>query len=105
MTSHVGHHLPGRAAHFAVQAEDRDLVDRIDIILGLDHIVLLVAAQAVLRPERRGQLDVAKRGERVEAVRQVARHRRGMGQQRDALAGERRAKRGVGKQPFDAEFH
>ena len=51
----------------------------------LDHIVLLVAAQAVLRAEGGGDVD-AGGGERVEAVGEVAGHRGGMGEQGDALA-------------------
>ena len=48
------HHRCGRAAHFAVQAVHRDAVHGIGEVLRLDHVVLLVAAQAVLRPEGRG---------------------------------------------------
>ena len=70
--------------------------------VGLDHIVLLVAAQAVLRTERGGQVE-AGGGERVEAVGQVAGHRRRMREQRDALAFERLAQFRVGEQPVDSE--
>ena len=68
----------------------------------LHHIVLLVAAQAMLRPERGGDLD-AGGDERVEAVGQVARDRRRMGEQRDALAFERPAQLRLGEQPVDSE--
>ena len=77
--------LAGRAASFAVEAEHRDAVDRVGEVLGLDHIVLLVAAQAMLRTERGGQLDDRRR-QGVEAVGEVAGHRRGMGKQGHALA-------------------
>ena len=104
-TSNVAHRLAGRAAHLAVEAEHRDSVDRVDEVGAFDHIVLLVAAQPVLRAERGGQADVGASGERVEAVREVARDRGGMRDQRDALAVQRGAQRRVGEQPFDTEFH
>ena len=53
------HHGRGRAPHRAVQAEDRDLVHRIEVVRRLDHVVLLVATQAVLRAERRDELHIA----------------------------------------------
>ena len=80
------HHRVGRLAHFAVQAEDRNAVHRIVEVRRLDHVVLLVAAQAMLRTEGGGDLDVAARGQRVERMRQVFRHRSGMRQQGDAPA-------------------
>ena len=52
----------------------------------LDHVVLLVAAQAVLRAEGGGEAQIAERGERVERMRQVGGHRRRMGEQGDAAA-------------------
>ena len=99
------HHRVGRPAHFAVQAEHRDAVHRIVEVRRLDHVVLLVAAQAVLRAEGGGELDVAAGGERIERMRQVCGHRGRMRQQRHAPAGERRAQRGFGEQPVDAELH
>ena len=48
------HHRIGRLAHFAVQAEHRDAVHRIVKVRRLDHVVLLVAAQAMLRTEGGG---------------------------------------------------
>ncbi len=47
------HRLAGRAPNFAVKAEHRDHVDRIGEVVGLHHIVLLVAAEPMLRAERR----------------------------------------------------
>ena len=77
---------------------------RIEEVGRLDHVVLLVAAQAVLRAEGGGELDVGQGRQRVERVRQVARHRRRMGEQGDAAAVERRAQGGVGEQAVDAEL-
>jgi hypothetical protein len=78
------------------------LVDRVGEVVGLHHIVLLVAAKTVLRPERRGELEPG-RGERVEAMRQVPRDRRRMREKRDAPAFERPAELGIGEEPIDAE--
>ena len=85
------HHGRRRSPHRAVEAEDRDAVHRVGKVRRLDHVVLLVAAQAVLRTERRRQFQIGKRGQRVERMHQLARHRGGMREQRDALAGERLA--------------
>ena len=59
---HVGraHHLPGRTAHLAVKAEHRNAVGRIGLVRGLDHIVLLVALQPMLRAEGGGDVDAAQ---------------------------------------------
>jgi hypothetical protein len=51
------HHPLARAAHLPVQAVDRDAVCGVGEVGRLDHVVLLVAAQAVLRPERGAQPD------------------------------------------------
>ena len=98
------HRLAGRAPHLAVQAEHRHAVDRIVEVGQLHHIVLLVAAQPVLRPERRGDVH-ARRDQRVEAVRQVRRHRRRMREQRDAAALQLAEQLGVGEQAVDTEIH
>jgi hypothetical protein len=45
--------------HLAVQAEHRDAERRIGEVGRLDHVVLLVAAQAVLRAEGGRRLHVA----------------------------------------------
>ena len=99
------HHRVGRPAHLAVEAEHRNAVHRIVEVRRLDHVVLLVAAQAVLRAEGGGELDVAARGQRIERMGQVCGDRGRMRQQRDALALERRAQGGFGEQAIDAEFH
>ena len=103
---HVGgaHHLPGRAAHLAVEAEQRDAVARVGLVRGLDHVVLLVALDPVLRAERGGDID-AGGDQRVEAMRKVERDRSRMRDQRDALTFEGPAQLGLGEQAVDAEFH
>ncbi len=98
------HALPGRPADLAIEAEHRHIVGRVGIIRRFHHIVLEIAAHAMLRPENRGDVQT-RRDQRVETVRQVRRHRRRMGEQGDALARKRRAKRGVGEKAIDAEFH
>ena len=50
------HHRIGRPAHLPVQAEHRDAVQRVLEIRRFDHVVLLVAAQPVLRPEGGGEV-------------------------------------------------
>jgi hypothetical protein len=49
------HHRRRRTTYFAVQAEYRDAMRRVDEVGRLDHVVLLVAAQPVLRPEGSAQ--------------------------------------------------
>ena len=46
---------------------------RIVVVRRLDHVVLLVAAQAVLRTESCADLDVAARDKRIERMRQILR--------------------------------
>ena len=99
------HHRGGRPAHFAVEAEDGNAELRVEEIRRFDHVVLLVAAQAVLRAEGGGQLEVGQGGEGVERMRQVGRHRSRVGEQGDAAAGQRAAQGGVGEQAVDAELN
>ena len=80
------HHRIRRPAHVAVKTEDRNAVHRILEIRRFDHVVLLVAAQPVLRAEGGADLHVAAGGERIERMRQVFCDGRGMRKQRDALA-------------------
>src|SRR6185312_6930292 len=96
------HRLPARATDLAVQAEYRNLVNRIGEIVRFNHIVLFVAAKPVLRPERGREFETGRR-ERVETMRKIACHRGGMGKQRNALALERAAKVGIGEEPVDSE--
>ena len=96
-------HGRGRPTHFAVQTEHRDAVHRIKKIRRLDHVVLFVTAQTVLRTEC--GIDAAACGERIERMRQVRGDRRRMRQQGNALARERCPQRGIGDEAVDAELH
>ena len=80
-------------------------MDRIAVVRRLDHVVLLVAAQPVLRAEGGGELHVVACAERIERVRQVARDGGRMRKQRHAAALERRAQFWFGDEPVDSEFH
>ena len=73
------------------------------IVRALDHIVLLVALQPMLRAEGGAEADAGACGERIEAVDEIAGDRGGVRDQRDALALERGTERGVGEQPVDTE--
>jgi hypothetical protein len=99
------HHLAGRSAVLAVEAEHRHAMDRIGEIRALDHIVLLVAAHAVLGSDGGGELQIRQGGERVQRMGQVVGHRSGMGQEGDAAAGQRGAQGGVGDEAVEAELH
>src|SRR4051812_34263224 len=99
------HHLCRRAANFAVEAEKWNAVHRIVERRRLDHVVLLVAAQAVLRAEGGGQREVVESRERVERMREVGGDRCGMSEQRESLAAQRAAQRGLAEQAIDAELH
>ena len=98
------HHRICRPSHSTIKAEDRDVMQRIEKIGRLDHIVLFVAAQPVLRPERGSEIDAAVH-ERIERVRQMVVDRRRVGEQRDSLFCERRAQLRLGKQTIDSKFH
>jgi len=99
------HHRRGRASDFPVQAEHRDVVHRVGEVGRFDHVVLLVPAQPVLRAERRNQLEVPERRERIQRVHQIARHRRRMREQRHAAARERFSQRAVFQQAVNSELH
>ena len=79
-------HLLGGSPHLAVQAEHGNAVHRIAKVRRLDHVVLLVAAQPVLRTESRGDVEAANAAQRVERMLEVCRHRGGMREQRDTPA-------------------
>jgi hypothetical protein len=98
-------HCVARAPHLAVQAEHRDAVHGIVEIRRLHHVVLLVAAQPVLRSERRREPHVAERGDGVERVFEPGGDGCGMREQRDAAAGQRTPQRGLREQPVEAELH
>ena len=65
------HHRIGRLAHLSIEAEDRDAMHRIVEVRRLDHVVLLVAAQTMLRTEGSADLDVAACDQRIQAMRQI----------------------------------
>ena len=71
----------------------------------LDHVVLLVAAQPVLRTERGAQIEIGQGGQRVERVREIVRHGGGMREQRDALAAQAFAQRARSEQAIQTELH
>ncbi len=85
------HHRIRRPAHLSIQTEDRDAMHRIVEVGRLDHVVLLVAAQAMLRTEGGGDVQAAARGQPVEGMPQVPGDRGGVREQGDAPALERRA--------------
>ena len=78
---------------------------RIAEVRRLDHVVLLVAAQAMLRAEGGADLHVAAGGQRIQCVRQVFGDGSGMREQCHALARERRAQGGFGDESIDAKLH
>ena len=80
------HHLRGGPADLAVEAEDGNAEQGVGEVGRLYHVVLLVAAQAVLGAEGGGELQSCALAQGVEAVCQVARDRGRVGQQGDALA-------------------
>ncbi|MDT4846521.1 hypothetical protein FQZ97_805450 [compost metagenome] len=99
------HHRVGGAAHLAVEAEHRQPQARVEVVGRLDHVVLFVAAQTVLRAEGGGELQVGQGGEGIERMREPARDRGRVGQQGDPPAGQGGAQGGVFDEAFDAEFH
>ena len=96
------HRLARGPAHFTINAEHRHLVHRISEIVRFHHIILLVTAQAMLRTESSRNVHSGRR-ERVEAVREVARDRRGMRQKCHALTLQRAPQLRLGEQPVDSE--
>ncbi len=78
---------------------------RIEEIRRLHHIVLLVAAQTVLRAESGGQADIRQRGQRVERMGQIGGNRGWVSQQGNATTGERAAQIGFGKQSIESETY
>jgi hypothetical protein len=103
----VREHRIGGSAHLAVEAEHRDAERGVAEVRRLDHVVLLVAAQPVLRPESRGDGEPRRRGQRIQRMPPAARARLGHGgrmrEQAEPLAFERRAQRRLVEQPVDAE--
>jgi hypothetical protein len=99
------HHRRGRPPHGAIEAAHGDAEARVGEVRRLDHVVLLVAAHAVLRTEGGREAQVAARRQRVERVREIGGHRGRMGEQRHTAAGERRAQRGIGEQAIESGLH
>ena len=80
-------------------------MDRIGKVRAFDHIVLLVAAQPVLRAERGGQADIVERGQGIERMREVRGDRCRMRDQRDPLAVQRFAQIRLCQKSIDTEEH
>ena len=99
------HHLRCRPAYFPVKAEDRDAVHGIGVVLRLDHVVLLVPAQPVLRPECRAQAYVADRRQGIEGMDHVACDGSGVRQQSHAPPCQRLAQLGLLEQSVDSKPH
>ena len=98
------HHRRGGPAHLAVQAEHGDAVLGVEVVGGLDHVVLLVPAQAVLGPEGRRQLDVGQGRQGVDGVLQIAGDGGRMGEQGDPLARQGAAQGRVGEEAVETEL-
>ena len=81
-------HLVAGPPHLAVQAEHRNAVHRVAKVRRLGHVVLLVAAQAVLRTEGRGDVEAADDAQRIQRMLELGGHRGRMRQQRHAPAFE-----------------
>ena len=66
-----------------------------------DHVVLFVAAEPMLRSQSRAEPDVAKCPQRIERMGEIPGHRRRVGEQSHAAAGERPAQRRFFQQSVD----
>ena len=62
------HRLRGWASDFAIETEHRNIVNRVEIIRRLDHIILLVAPQSMLGAESSGHFDTVERGKHIERM-------------------------------------
>jgi hypothetical protein len=78
---------------------------RIVEVRRLDHVVLLVAAQSMLRTEGGGDLQVAAADQRIQRMRQIFRNGSGMREHRHAPAPQRCAQGWFGDESVDAKFH
>src|SRR6478752_10272142 len=92
-------------AHLAIKTENGNTVHRIAVVRRLDHVVLFIAAQAVLWSEGGADLDVAARDKRIKRMRQILRYRSWMREQGHALAFERCAQCRFGDESIDTEVH
>jgi hypothetical protein len=78
------------------------MIDRVGKVRRFLHIILKVAAHAVLRAEHCGDVD-PRRDQRIQAMRQIRCNRSRVGQQRHALALQRFAQRRVCEQAVNAK--
>ncbi len=99
------HHAVRRPPHLAVKTEDRYAVYRIDEVARLHHVVLLVAAQPVLRPESGRQPNIAQRRQGIQGMHQIAGDRGRMGEQRHPPSGQGLAELRLLEQAIDTELH
>jgi hypothetical protein len=97
-------HGGGRPAHLAIEAEDRDAVDRVTIVLGLDHVVLLIAAHAMLGAEGGGDGQSGRRHQGIQTGLARGRHGRRMPQQGQTPATQG-LQAGAGEENRDAGLH
>ena len=104
-TSNDVHHRRRWPSYFAVETEDGHAVHGIVERRRLDHVVLLVAAQSVLRAERRSYLDIGKPGQDVERMRELCGHGGGMREHSDAFAVQGFAEHGLRAQAIDSKLH
>ena len=81
-------HRGGRLTRLAIERVDRDVEDRVADMVGLDHVVLDVRAEPVLRSEHRRQRDTGQRGDGIGDVPEPGVHRCRVRDQTDPLAGE-----------------
>ena len=98
-------HRVGRPAYFAVQTEHRNTQSRIEKISRLNHVVLLVAAQTMLRAESRGKPDLGQGMQRIETMNGRRGCRRWMREQGDASSRQGAPQFRFGYQAIDSEFH
>ena len=68
-------HPIGGVSDFTVEAKNRDVMARIDVIIGFDHVILLVAAHAVLRTKGRDDLKVRTGHQGVKRMAAIFCHR------------------------------
>ena len=99
------HHLCGGPTHVTVEAENRNAVYAVGKVGRFDHVVLLVAAQPVLRAEAGRKIDLRERAQNVEGMHEIARNRGRMREEGHTLSGERRAERRILEQAVDSELH
>ena len=98
------HHLRGGTAHFAIKAENRDTVMRIDLVRSFDHIVLLIAFEPMLRAKSSGYIH-ARFNQSIERVSQICCHAGGVRDQRNTLAFQWFAQFRFCQQTINSKFH